>query len=118
MIKANNQNTVKTRQQFDQTFKREAVNNWLTSGKSASVVAVELGILPNRLYAWRKAVAPADAGGRAAAGATAATPAEVLAELIAARREIRHLTEQRDILKKTLGILSEPSPNVMPGSRR
>jgi len=48
MIKANNQNTVKTRQKFDQTFKREAVNNWLTSGKSASAVAVELGILPIR----------------------------------------------------------------------
>ena len=40
MIKANNQNTVKTRQKFDQTFKLEAVNNWLTSGKSASVVAL------------------------------------------------------------------------------
>lgn len=64
MIKANNQNPVKTRQKFDQTFKREAVNNWLTSGKSASVVAVELGILPNRLYAWRQRFAPADAGGR------------------------------------------------------
>ncbi|HTL73842.1 MAG TPA: transposase [bacterium] len=69
MIKANNQNPVKTRQKFDQTFKREAVNNWLTSGKSASVVAVELGILPNRLYAWRQRFAPADAGGKAAAGA-------------------------------------------------
>jgi transposase-like protein len=45
MIKTNNLNTIKTRQKFDQTFKREAVNNWLTSGKSASVVAVELGIL-------------------------------------------------------------------------
>jgi len=118
MIKTNNQTAVKTHRKFDQTFKREAVNNWLTSGKSANVVALELGILPNRLYAWRKAVAPADAGGRAAAGATAATPAEVLAELIAARREIRHLTEQRDILKKTLGILSEPSPNALNGFTR
>ena len=54
MIKTNNLNTIKTRQKFDQTFKREAVNNWLTSGKSASVVAVELGILPNRLYGWRQ----------------------------------------------------------------
>ena len=54
MIKINNLNTIKTRQKFDQTFKREAVNNWLTSGKSASVVAVELGILPNRLYGWRQ----------------------------------------------------------------
>jgi len=58
MIKTNNQNTVKTRQKFDQTFKREALNNWLTSGKSATVVALELGILPNRLYAWQKRAPP------------------------------------------------------------
>ena len=101
IIKTNNQNPVKTRQKFDQTFKREAVNNWLTSGKSASVVALELGILPNRLYAWQQRFA-----------------AELQTQLDAARREIRHLTEQRDILKKTLGILSEPSPNAMNGSTR
>ena len=112
------QTSVKTRRKFDETFKREAVNNWLTSRKSAEVIAQELGISANRLYAWKQRFAPADAGGRAAAGATAATPAEVLAELIAARREIRHLTEQRDILKKTLGILSEPSTNAMSGLTR
>ena len=114
MIKTNNQNPVKTRQKFDQTFKREAVNNWLTSGKSASVVALELGILPNRLYAWQQRFAP----GKAAAGAKPRSAAELQTQLDAARREIRHLTEQRDILKKTLGILSEPSPNAMNGSTR
>ena len=118
MIKANNQNTVKTRQKYDQTFKREAVNNWLTSGKSAREVAVELGILPNRLYAWQQRFAPADAGGKAVAGAKPRSAAELQTQLDAARREIRHLTEQRDILKKTLGILSEPSPNAMHGSTR
>ena len=118
MIKTNNQNPVKPRQEFDQTFKREAVNHWLTSGKSASVVAVELGILPNRLYAWRQRFAPAAAGGQAAAGAKPGSAAELQAQLEVARREIRHLTEQRDILKKTLGILSEPSSNAMNGSTR
>ena len=118
MIKTNNQSVVKTRQKFDQTFKREAVNNWLASGKSARVVALELGILPNRLYAWRLRLAPADAGGKAAAGAKPGSVAELQTQLEAARREIRHLTEQRDILKKTLGILSEPSPNAMNGSTR
>ncbi len=118
MIKTNNQNIAKTRQKFDQTFKREAVNNWLTSGKSASVVAVELGILPNRLYAWRLRLAPADAGGKAAAGAKPGSAAEWQTQLAAARREIRHLTEQRDLLKKTLGILSEPSPTAMNGFTR
>jgi len=62
---------------------------------------LELGILPNRLYAWQQRFA-----------------AELQTQLDAARREIRHLTEQRDILKKTLGILSEPSPNAMNGSTR
>jgi hypothetical protein len=33
-------------------------------------------------------------------------------------RENRHLREQRDILKKTLGILSEPSTNATNGSPR
>ena len=113
MIKTNNQTAVNTKRKFDQTFKREAVNNWLASGTSARVVALELGILPNRLYAWKERYAPAAAGGKASAGAKPASVAELQTQLEAARREIRHVTEQRDILKKTLGILSEPSPNAM-----
>src|ERR1039457_415899 len=63
-----NSTPVKTRRKFDETFKREAVQNWLNSGKSAEVIAQELGLRANRLYAWKKCFAPADAGGRAAAG--------------------------------------------------
>jgi transposase-like protein len=113
-----NQTPVKTRRKFDTTFKREAVNNWLASRKSAEVVAQELGINSNRLYAWKNRFAPDDAGGRAAAGAKPGSPADLQAQLAAALREVRHLREQRDILKKTLGILSEPSPNAMNGSTR
>src|SRR5258708_5174121 len=94
---------------FDKTFKREAVQNWLSSGKSADVIAQELGIHSNLLYAWKKRSARAEGGGRAADGAKPATLAEALARIDADQREIRHLREQRDILKKTLGILSEPS---------
>jgi transposase-like protein len=113
-----NQTSVKERRKFDETFKSEAVRNWLASGKSADVIALELGLRANQLYAWRKRFAPADAGGRAADGAKPATLAEALARIEADQREIRHLKEQRDILKKTLGILSEPSPNVAHGSTR
>jgi transposase-like protein len=113
-----NQTPVKTRRKFDETFKREAVNNWLVSGKSAEAIAPELGINSNRLYAWKKGFAPADAGGKAAAGPKPGSPADLQAQLDDALREIRHLREQRDILKKTLGILSEPSPNAMNGSTR
>src|SRR4051812_29389626 len=110
--------SVKIRRKFDETFKREAVQNWLASGKSAGVIAKELGLLPNRLYAWRNRFAPADAGGRAAAGAKPGSVADLQGQLDAALREVRHLREQRDVLKKTLGILSEPSLNGMNGLTR
>ena len=110
------QTSVPERRKFDQTFKHEAVLNWLHSGKSASVVGEELGINANLLYSWRKLV-PAVAGGKA----TAAKPgslADLQGQLEASQRENRHLREQCTILKKTLGILSEPSSNGMNGSTR
>jgi transposase len=113
-----NSTPVKTRRIFDETFKREAVQNWLNSGKAALVIAQELGLRANRLYAWRKRFAPADAGGRAAAGAKPGSPADLQSQLDATRRELARVREQRDILKKTLGILSEPSLNAMNGSTR
>jgi len=116
MIKSIKESSVKSRRKFDETFKREAVQNWLNSGKSAAVVGEELGLNAHLLYAWRKLV-PAVAGGRA----TAAKPgsvADLQGQLEAALRELRHVREQCVILKKTLGILSEPPPNGMNGSTR
>jgi transposase-like protein len=115
MIKPIKESSVKSRRQFDETFKHEAVNNWLSSGKSAEVIAQELGVKAERLYCWRKRFAPADAGGRAAAGAKRGSTAALQTQLEAVLRENRHLREQRDILKKTLGILSEPLTNATSG---
>jgi len=72
MIKPMKQNPVRERRKFDETFKREAVLNWLHSGKSAAVVGEELGIDANRLYAWRKLVPSAVAGGGGGGGRQAA----------------------------------------------
>ena len=116
MIKSIKTTSVQTRRKFDQTFKREAVQNWLASGKSAEVVGEELGINANLLYAWRKLV-PAGAGGRAPA-AKPGSVADLQGQLDASQRELRHVREQVIILKKTLGILSEPSSNAMNGSMR
>jgi transposase-like protein len=112
------QTSVRERRKFDETFKREAVQNWLQSGKSAQVVAQELGLDANRLYAWKQRFAPAAAGGRAAAGAKPGSLVDLQAQLEASQREIRHLREQCTILKKTLGILSEPPWNATNGLRR
>jgi len=109
------QTSVQERRKFDETFRREAVLNWLHSGKSAAVVGEELGIDANLLYAWRKLVA-----GVAGARATTAKPgsaADLQGQLDASQRENRHLREQCQILKKTLGILSEPPPSAINGSK-
>ena len=60
--------TVKARRKFDETFKRETLNNWLTSGKSAEVIGQESGVTSSRLYAWRKRFAPGAAGGDGSGG--------------------------------------------------
>lgn len=114
MLKSIKKTPVKPRRHFDETFKQEAVNNWLTSGKSASVIAQELGINPERLYAWRRRFGPPALGG-SVPGAKPNSPAALQSQLDAALREIRHLREQRDILKKTLGIISEPLTNATRG---
>ena len=117
-MKHMSQTPVQVRRKFDETFKRESVEHWLQSGKSAGVIARELGLQPNRLYSWRQSFAPADAGGGASAGAKPRSLADLQGQLDAALRDNRHLREQRDILKKTLGIFSEPSLNATNGSTR
>ena len=41
MIKVIKEITVRTRRKFDETFKREALHNWLASGQSAEVISQE-----------------------------------------------------------------------------
>jgi len=98
----------KSRRRFDDTFKRDAVALWINSGKSAAQVAADLGIAENRLYSWKKQFAPS----------ACLSPGQVETELLALRRENAYLREQRDILKKTLGILSEPPRSASHGSTR
>jgi transposase-like protein len=106
--------SVRVHRKFDKTFKREAVLNWLHSGKSATVVGEELGINANLLYAWRKLVVEA---GQRTASTKPGSVADLQGQLDAAQRENRHLREQCQILKKTLGILSEPPTSAINGSK-
>jgi transposase len=109
------QTSVQERRKFDQTFKREAVQNWLHSGKSAAVVGEELGINASLLYAWRKLVP--DVPGAMAARSKPGSLGDLQDQLNAAQRELRHVREQCQILKKTLGILSEPPTSAINGSK-
>jgi transposase len=109
--------TKKTRQKFDKAFKQRAVELWLNSGKTATTVASELGIHAQRLSAWRDGLMPQTPGGKA--GGVAQRSAEQLeAQNLSLRRENEYLRAQRDILKKTLGILSEAPASGMNGLTR
>lgn len=94
------------RRTFDETFKREALALLLKSGKSPKALAQELGISHWNLRDWKKCYGPPPAA------PTPRSPLELEAENRALRREIETLRIQRDILKKTLGILSEPPANA------
>lgn len=96
---------IKPRRKYDRSFKKEAVALWLNSGKSARQIASELGIPESRLHSWRSKFGPATPG----------KEADLENQLLALRRENAELRQQRDILKKTLGILSEPPSNGISG---
>ena len=113
-----NETPAQERRKYDAAFKTAAVQNWLSSGKSAQTIGKELGIAANRLYAWRGDFGPSAAGGRAAEGPKSGSVADLQSRLDAAERELARVREQRDILKKTLGILSEPPPSDSNGSTR
>ena len=97
---------IKRRRKYDATFKREAVALWLNSGKSAQEIGSQLGITENHLYSWKGEFGPAGP----------LTESQRDEELARLRQENALLRQQRDILKKTLGILSEPPNSASNGS--
>jgi transposase len=100
---------------YDEAFRWEAIRLWKRSGKSAELTARELGISVFQLYEWNRG-----AGGRRAAASPplpdlkSRSKEALEAEVERLQQELRRVTEQRDILKKAAGILSEPSRNGMP----
>jgi transposase len=104
------------RARYTEEYKQEALALWRNSGRSAAKVAAELGIRPPLLYRWArlKRLPETDQRGR--------RPRRSLEELEAENRQLRaentKLLEQREVLKKSLGILSEVPPRGMPGSNK
>ena len=97
--------TSSKRRNFDEAFKRDAVALLAKGDQPIKQLAQELGVSHWNLRDWKKRYGP-----------PAPVPSsEVLAaEVRALRRENERLRVQRDILKKTLGILVEPGANASP----
>jgi transposase-like protein len=94
---------------YDEAFKRQAVEHWMLSGKSCRQVAQELGVNFQSLQNWKKQFKALPAG------QVAGTLEALQAENRRLQKELRRVAQQRDILKKTLGIISEPSESGLNG---
>ena len=96
-----------SQKRYDDAFKRQAVEHWLRSGRPGTQIARELGVSYPSLKEWK----------RRYHGDTLPAGADLVAENRVLKAELVRARQQRDILKKTLGILSEPSSSATSASK-
>jgi transposase len=92
------------RRTFAKEYKSEVVRLIRESGRSAQVVAAELGLTPSAVRQWVRQ-AEVDKG-RGPPGALTTAEREELSKL---RRECRILRAERDILKKAAAFFAKES---------
>jgi transposase len=92
-------NTKQTRKTYDHEFKKQAVQLVITSGRPLTQIARELGVSPWNLRDWRARLQPQLAQQPETLEAMRLRVAQL-------ERDNLQLRQQRDILKKTLGIVS------------
>ena len=101
--------TKKTRREFTDEFKREAVSLLRGSGRPLTQVASELGLEPSVLRRWRSlANGTGPAGATVRSGAAAAVVSAEQVEIRRLQKELERAQMERDILKKAVGIFSNP----------
>jgi transposase len=108
-----NQHMNKPLKRYDATFKRDAVELLLTSGKPLKVLAIELGVCDVTLRTWRNRhlarTQPIETDGKKISAQ------QLAQELRRTQKELQIANRRNEILKKALGILSqEPLQNDMP----
>ena len=94
--------SVEKRRRYDREFKLEAVRLSLEPGRSVAGVARDLGISENVLHVWRAKLKSEGSSAFPGKGHQSGE-AEELRRL---RRQLAEVTEERDILKKALGVFS------------
>src|SRR3954469_25094248 len=95
----------KSRGRYTEEFKRSVVDHWCHADKTAEQVAREFGVKVWNVRDWRRQYGPTH---KPVDAPIPEKPEELKRELQQLRKELARVTTQRDILKKTMGILSEP----------
>jgi transposase len=89
-------NPERRRQRFSREFKLEAVRQLELGQKPATQLALELGVARNRLYKWQAQLH----SGKALHAAPGRPKLAEESELSRLKRELKRVTEERDVLKK------------------
>lgn len=89
---------------YSREFKLEALQLWQSSGKSAREIEDDLGITRGRLYSWKKQLKKSGDNAFPGQGRQSG-PEEELRRL---QRELEIVRQERDILKKAVGIFASP----------
>lgn len=98
------------KKEYTQEFRDRAVELTLRGDRSVPVIAKELGVKAQTLHGWRR-----DYRSKAlkASGSEASPPLRQARisqaeEIAALRKELKRVTEERDILKKAVGYFASP----------
>ena len=94
----------KKRGAYTEEFKRAVVDQWCHGGKTAQQVATEFGVSVWNVRDWRRRYGPTH---KPIDAPIPEKPEDLRRELQQLRKELARVTTQRDILKKTMGILAE-----------
>ena len=92
----------KVQKTYTPEFKREAVRLAQTSGKPIAQVARELGISDTSIHQWRKDLTEHSSEAFPGSGHQTAQEEEVRR----LKRELEAVKQERDIVKKAIGIFS------------
>ena len=96
---------------YDKAFKEQDIRMWMNSGRSAEVTAKELGVSVFDLYKWGRDMKEIK---QVEPEREPTTLAEYKEKVKRLEKELARVTEQREILKKAAGILSQTPPSGMP----
>ena len=91
------------RRRYTREFKLQALDMAETSGKSVAQIEDELGLAPGTMYRWKRQFQQVGKEAYQGKGKLADSDQEVRR----LRREVEQLREERDILKKAVGIFSQ-----------
>jgi transposase len=92
----------KSRKQYSDEYKSEAVRLVKDSGKPVTQIARELGINANVLHRWAREEHEAQAAGR-----TRGIVKAEQEELVRLRRELARVTQERDFLKRAAAFFAK-----------